>query len=522
MASASDSDQRLLTIVGAGTMGSGIALAGLLAGWEVRLQDVSKGVLQRAEEYLRTYLARKGELPALERATLTTKIGDLAGPGVWLEAVPEEMDLKMEVLRQMDGLAEGSALLATNTSTLPVTALASATGRPGRVVGMHFFNPPAILPLVEIVRTAASEEGAVERAVATAEDLGKTPVVVTDSPGFIVNRVARPFYGEGLRILGEGGAEVPAIDAIVESAGFPMGPFHLMDLIGLDVNLAAGRSVYEQMFHEPRFRPHPLQQRMVEAGLLGRKAGGGFYGYDEGGESMGRLELEAPEISGEGTLRVVPGRWDRGVSAHLREAGFELTEKGAESQAGFVLAGREGGLVEALAGLGNGRQAPLPIFCQLNDVTWSEAAQWVEEPDRLVGFDALFFSEAKGTCLVGADRIDPEMKRAVETLVEAAGRSPIWMEDRPGLILSRIVTALVNEACFAVEGGVADAETIDRAMRLGVSYPKGPLAWGREIGWPRVLAVLEHLHREYGESRYRPAAALRRRARRTGQSAPGD
>ncbi len=267
----------------------------------------------------------------------------MAGADLWIEAVPVRLSLKREVFEWMDGLAEEAALLATNTSTLSVTELATFTSRPARVMGMHFFNPAAVMPLVEIVRGAENDEAALAVAVTAAEELGKTPLVVSDSPGFIVNRVARPFYGEALRILGEGDADLSTIDAAVTSVGFPMGPFQLMDWIGIDVNLAASRSVYEQMFHEPRFRPHPLQQRKVVAGQLGRKSGRGFYRYGEDGAPEGALALDVPEAGGEGALWVVGSGWDRGCRNRLRGAGFALVDEGCRGagRAGFGKRGRE-------------------------------------------------------------------------------------------------------------------------------------------------------------------------------------
>lgn len=504
-------------IIGAGTMGSGIALAALLAGLEVSLQDVSAEMLERAESYLAKYLERKEKMEALDRVLLTDRVSELADADIWIEAVPEDLNLKREIFAAMEAAAKGNAVLATNTSTLSVTEIASAVEKPGRVVGMHFFNPAAVLPLVEVVRAATSEPEAVDQAVSTAEALGKTPVVVEDSPGFIVNRVARPFYGEGLRLLGEGAAGIAAIDAVVASAGFPMGPFELMDLIGLDVNLEAARSVYEQMFHDPRFRPHPIQQRKVNAGELGRKSGRGFYHYTVQGEKEEPVDMEVPDPMGEGALWVSAGRWDHGVRTHLTGAGFNVVDQAEGAQAAFVLAGRGEGLRAQVERVDGELPADRPIFCQLNDVTWSEVAGWLDHPARLVGFDALFFAEAGAACLVGPPELEGELREAVERVIRAAGRAPVWVEERPALVLSRIVCALINEAAFAVEEGIAEAATIDRAMRLGVSYPKGPLRWGEELGWARVVEVLDHMQREYREPRYRAAPWLRRKSRYPGR-----
>jgi 3-hydroxybutyryl-CoA dehydrogenase len=261
---------RRLGIVGAGTMGRGIARVGLEAGFGVTLVDAVPAAVDSARAFL------AGRLPAdvQERLRTGTELGALTGAEAVIEAVPEDLQLKRRVFRELRELCP-DALLATNTSSLSVAAIG-----PG-VVGLHFFNPAWRLPLVEVVRAVNTPDDVVAAAVALARDLGKTPVVVPDVPGFLVNRCARPFYLEAVRIAGDGLAAPEVVDRILKAAGFPMGPFELMDLIGLDVNLAASRSVYEGFFHAPRYRPHPLHEQMVLAGRLGRKTGRGWYAYGD-------------------------------------------------------------------------------------------------------------------------------------------------------------------------------------------------------------------------------------------------
>lgn len=279
-----------LGVVGAGTMGAGIALVAASAGYDVLLNDVSVAVLGKAQERISSDLqagVARGKLneqsvaETKRRIRTTADIRDLSRSNIVIEAAAESLEVKREIFRTLDGLCDAQTLLATNTSSLSITAVAGATKTPERVVGMHFFNPPHIMKLVEIVRGHSTSAITIDRATDVARQLGKVPVVVTDTPGFIVNRVARPFYGEALRLLGEGVAGVEDIDRIVRGeGGFRMGPFELMDLIGIDVNLAVTRSMYEQTFGEPRYRPHVIQQRMVDAGLLGRKTDRGFYRHD--------------------------------------------------------------------------------------------------------------------------------------------------------------------------------------------------------------------------------------------------
>ncbi|WP_322799334.1 3-hydroxyacyl-CoA dehydrogenase NAD-binding domain-containing protein [Thermoflexus sp.] len=275
-------------IVGAGTMGRGIAYVAITHGAQVTLYDVAPGALESAAAQIEAWLREamgKGRLDeaeaqrARERLRLSTALEDFAQAEVVIEAAPEDLALKQEIFRQLDRACPPDAILASNTSSLSITALGAVTRRPERVGGMHFFNPAPVMRLVEIVRGLATSEETLRALSDLARRWGKTPVLVKDTPGFIVNRVARPFYLEALRLVGESVADPPTVDRLVRALGFRMGPFELMDLIGLDVNLAVSESLYRAFFEEPRFRPHPLQRQMVQAGRLGRKTGRGWYEY---------------------------------------------------------------------------------------------------------------------------------------------------------------------------------------------------------------------------------------------------
>ena len=277
-------------IIGSGTMGSGIAQVCALAGFNVLLYDVSPDALQKGIQRIKDDLRRgveKGRLSqqqaeaALGAIHVHSSLNPLQRSDFIIEAALEDLETKRELFKRLDDVLPSHFIFATNTSSLSITSLAVATKRADRVVGIHFFNPAPVMKLVEVVRGKQTSEETTTTSCDLAKKLGKVPVVCKDTPGFIVNRVARPFYGEALRLLGEGVASVEEIDRIVRmSGGFKMGPFELMDLIGVDVNYAVTKSVYEQYFHEPRFRPHPIQRQMVEAGALGRKTKRGFYSYD--------------------------------------------------------------------------------------------------------------------------------------------------------------------------------------------------------------------------------------------------
>lgn len=497
-------------VVGAGVMGSGIALTALLAGMPASLYDVSPEMLQKARGYIEEHLKRKNKASSLRDLRLTGTLEDLRDCGVVIETAPEDLGVKQDLFARLSALLPPPAILATNTSTLAVTAIAAAAEAPERVAGMHFFNPAPVLPLVEVVRGAQTRTETVESLVALAERLGKTPVIAADTPGFIVNRVARPFYGEALRLLGEGAASFEQIDLIVRlGGGFRMGPFQLMDLIGIDVNFAAMQSMYEQTFGEPRYRPHPIQRQMVQQGALGRKSGRGFYRYE--GEGPAPEPAPSPARRGTGKVLLSAGGWGQGLDELIQGAGYTLTDETSGRPAISVAAsGRKEGLEFDLVRLDRRLPPESPILCQCADVTLAEAAAWIGSSERLVGFDGLFFSNGPVATLVASSRLTPTARHAAEEFVASLGRLPVWVQDSPGLVLPRIVAMLANEAAFAVLEGVAEAETIDVAMRLGVNYPLGPLAWAKALGHERVLAVLDHLYSEYHEERYRAAPLLRR------------
>ena len=281
--------------------------------------------MERAKEYIQGHLQRKNQEIRLKNLSLTTDLEELGGAGVIIEAIPEDLTLKQNLFGRLDEICPPPTVLASNTSTLPLTALAAATRNPERVAGMHFFNPAPVLPLVEVVRAAQSGHSAIQDLVDLANILGKTAVVANDTPGFIVNRVARPFYGEALRLVAENVATFRQVDQLVRlGGGFRMGPFELMDLIGIDVNLAAMQSMYEQTFGEPRYRPNPIQARMVQQKTLGRKTGRGFYSYTPTPESQ---ECILPEPRHQkGVVRFSSGTWAPGVLKLFRKAGYSTSD----------------------------------------------------------------------------------------------------------------------------------------------------------------------------------------------------
>lgn len=491
-------------------MGSGIALTALLAGAEVILQDTYAPILERADDYIKKFLEKKDRSALYANLTLTETLDAFSRAGVVIEAAPERLELKQELFAKLEAVCSPDTILASNTSTLSVTAVAATTQFPQRVAGMHFFNPAPVLPLVEVVRAAQSSQATIDALVALAEALGKTPVVTGDTPGFIVNRVARPFYGEALRLLGEDVASFQDIDRLVEQgAGFRMGPFRLMDLIGIDINAGAMRSMYEQTYHEPRYRPHWIQMQKLAAGELGRKTGKGFYEYkDEAAKDKGEGVKEKPAASG--SVLVSAGSFAPGLAELAATAGYTLShELGEPPLAAFVTAGGSEGAAAIVKDWDAALDASIPLLVQGADITLSESRSWAQHSQRVFVFDGLFLDQSAVVTVSGP----AALRSQVAGLLASLGREAVWVNESPALVLPRIVCQLINEASFAVLEGVGDADTIDLAMKLGVNYPRGLVEWGAALGWEKVLTVLDHLYAEYHEERYRASVLLRRWAR---------
>ena len=351
-------------VIGAGTMGAGIAQVAAQSGCRVVLYDIQPEFVERGLAGIRKGLqgrVDKGKLAAeemtatLERIQPATDRTALAPAGWIIEAAPESLALKGELFGALDALCRPETILASNTSSLSITALGATTKRPERVVGMHFFNPAPVMALVEVIAGQRTDPAVTTATVALARTFGKTPVQARDTPGFIVNRVARPFYGEALRLLGEQLLPVEELDRLIRLAGFRMGPFELMDLIGIDINFAVTESVYAAFFNEPRYRPHPIQRRMVDSGMIGRKAGQGFYQY------TGPTPAPNPALAIDSTYRRavtfarMPDTLDRQLGDALVAAGADATIIESERLAPYVIGRVVCGIInEAAFALGEG------------------------------------------------------------------------------------------------------------------------------------------------------------------------
>ncbi|HYF89299.1 3-hydroxyacyl-CoA dehydrogenase PaaH [Azospirillum sp.] len=487
-----------VAVVGAGAMGQGIAQVAAQAGHPVLVVDTRPGAAQAAVESIAralTALVEKGKRTAAERDATVDRLravnglSDLAPAGLVVEAIVEDLDVKRRLFAELEGIVGADAILATNTSSLSVAAIGAGVRRPERLAGLHFFNPAPLMALVEIVSGLATDVTVLDTLFDTAKAWGKSPVRCRSTPGFIVNRVARPFYAEGLRLVQEQAADPATIDAVVrEAGGFRMGPFELMDLIGHDVNFAVTRSVHAAYFGDPRFQPSLIQQELVEAGRLGRKTGRGFYDHSPGAAKPVPCSAE-------------PGAKPQRVTVQ-GDLGPAASLVGLLHEAGIAVEEAPGPGVLVVDG----------VTLALTDGRTATARAAEEGIAPLVLFDlALDYTKATRVALAPADGTPAKALAIAAGLFQALGKAVSVIDDAPGLVVMRTVAMLANEAADATMQGVASAADIDIAMTKGVNYPLGPLAWADRIGLPHVLAVLDALARTYGEDRYRASALLRRR-----------
>ncbi|RMN18419.1 hypothetical protein ALQ63_01675 [Serratia plymuthica] len=487
-----------VAVIGAGTMGIGIAQVAAHAGHRVKLFDIAATAAQNALGALSLRLRRRvaaGKADAKTTEALLARIQpvdtleQLADSALIIEAVAEKLAIKQSLFRELETLCSPATLFASNTSSLSITAIGGALRHPQRLAGLHFFNPAPRMKLVEIVSGLDTGADTVATLQTLARQWGKKSVLCRSTPGFIVNRVARPFYAETLRALEERVADVATLDAVMRDAGgFAMGPLQLTDLIGQDINYAVTESVFQAFFQDPRFTPSLMQQELVAAGRLGRKSGCGFYRYD--GEQTSSTAVCLPLSQAEPP---------RSVQLHGDEAGVAF------------LAGLLTGNAEAIIQPGQ-----TSAFARIDEVTFmltngKTASQIAEETGTpVVLFDlSANYSQAPCVAISCAMQNDARHNDKVVRLLQSFGKQVILLPDYPGLLVMRTLTMLSNEALDAVNKGVASAEDIDSALRCGVNYPRGPLEWGAALGWRQILATLENLYRYYGEPRYRPMPLLR-------------
>lgn len=486
----------LLAVVGTGLMGRGIAQIAVQGGIAVRLYDSRPGGAQEAREAIVAMLdklAAKGKITmpeaaaAAERLMVAEALADLAPCSVVVEAIVEKLDAKRDLFQQLEAVVAEDCILATNTSSLSVTAIASSCRRPGRVAGFHFFSPVPLMKIVEVVVGPLTDGAVADALTDLAKRMGHTAVRASDTPGFIVNHAGRGYLTESLRLLGETVAPYSEIDRILRlGAGFRMGPFELLDLTGLDVSQPVMESIYEQYYQEPRFRPSPIGRQRLAAGLLGRKSQRGFYSYDNGQQ----VGAEVPPVPPLDNLAV----WVAEDNAALYPQVVELLDRlGAQRDHGSVP-----------------DQASLCVLLPIGrDATTTAVAAGID-PTRCVGLDPLFLDGCR--TLMTTPATSARYRDAAHALFAADGVPVAVIHDSPGFVSQRVVASIVNIGCDIAQQGIATPEDIDRAVTLGLGYPLGPLAMGDRLGAGTVLRILDGLFDFYRDPRYRPSPWLKRRA----------
>ncbi len=501
--------QSTIAVVGAGAMGAGIAQVAAVAGHRVQLLDNRPGAAADAIRSIQAQiskLADKGKLSP-ERAAQASanlvavqQLSDLVGASLVIEAIVENLQAKQSLYAELEGIVSADCIFGTNTSSISVTAIGAALKDPQRLAGLHFFNPAPVMALVEIVSGLATDPAVAATLFATATAWGKTAVHAKSTPGFIVNRVARPYYGEALRLLTEGAADCATIDAVMrEAGGFRMGPFELMDMIGHDVNYAVTCSVWNAFYNDPRFLPSLVQKELLDAGFLGKKSGRGFFNYREGA-SKPPPRSEGPRAVPTGIAVCGDSDAARALAERLAQAGIPFerspSEDGRIAQANgavlFVTDGRSATQRAANTGLAN------VVLIDL----------------------ALDYRSASRLALASAAQCAEDAAGSAIGLLQAAGIQVSRLADVPGLAVMRTVAMLANEAADAVYQSVCSAAAADAAMRLGVNYPRGPLAWADGVGLSTIHTVLGHLGSSYGEDRYRISPLIQRHVH-AGQSFHG-
>ena len=486
-------------VIGTGAMGRGIVQVAAAGGMNVLMTDARPGAAQEAREFVAKMIGRaaeKGSISredadaAVKRIKVVDALGDFKACHVVIEAIVENLDAKRALFAELESVVAPDCILATNTSSLSVTTIAAKLRTPQRFAGFHFFNPVPLMKLVEVIDGLQTEDWVSQALMVVGKRMTREPVRLTDAPGFLVNQVGRGFTIEAAHLVSEGIASFAEVDRVMRDVGgFRMGPFELMELTGLDVTQPASELIYNQFFHEPRYRPNLIMRARYEAGVLGRKSKKGFYEYDAEMKAIVPPEAAAPtSMPSSVWISRADERGHAVLSEVLGKAGVSIENSSAPSGRALILV--------------------TPIG---EDATTCATGQGLD-PKRTVAVDTLF-PMAKRRTIMGTPVTDRSFRDAAHAGLAADGVPVTVCRDSPGFIAQRIVAMIVNIGCSIAQSRTAEPADIDKAVTLGLNYPNGPFRFGDVIGPSRIYQVLQSMHRIYGDPRYRPNIWLARRAK---------
>lgn len=479
-------------IVGAGIMGIGIAEAMAAADLKVYLFDQLPGKAEAAKQELSKRLhsrVERGKIEASKAAGILDRIvpigafNDLASTDLVIEAIVEDLAVKRELIASLEAHLSPQTIIATNTSSLSVTAIAGKAENPRRIAGFHFFNPVPLMRVVEVIKGALTDDAVLECLKELADRIGHRPVMAADTPGFIVNHAGRAYGTEALAMIRENIADFTTIDAILrDAAGFRMGPFELLDLTGLDVSHPVMEAIYGQYYQEPRYRPSVLTRQRLDAGLLGRKSGRGFYDYSDDSKPVAANNTQGSLPK---SVTIIGDTPEKALHKVAGLAGVQISDDASSSA--LVLIGLIG-----------------------DDMTSTIVREGLDAAN-VIGFDPLFGIDKHRTLVASLGACDDTRAQAV-ALAQSDGVKASLVEDTCGTVCQRVLAMIVNIAADIVHQNIASADDLDAAVRLGLGYPYGPLEWGDRIGADMIVRVLDRIHERTGDPRYRASLWLRRRA----------
>lgn len=488
-----------IALIGTGIMGMGIAQIAAQAGVEVRLYDAKSGAAQAGLEKLKNTLVKlqaKGKFTeevlhqTLARLTVLEDIQQIAGVDMVVEAIIENLEIKQSLFKQIEGIVSKETILATNTSSLSVTAIASNLEHQGRMAGFHFFNPVPLMKIVEVIAGLATDEQVITDLLELAQRMGHFGVRTKDTPGFIVNHAGRAYGTEALKVLGEGVTTVSEIDRILrEGAGFRMGPLELFDLTALDVSHPVMESIFNQFYQEDRYRPHPLTRQMLDGKKVGRKVGEGFYKYQDGQKLNEAPKQTVPEVENFNAV------W---VKADLELDAKTLRDYLRENE--IVIDAGEQPSAESLI-----------LLATYGEDTTTAALRFGVDPTRAVSIDMLT-DFAKHRTLMPSIVTSSYFLDQAHAIFAKQNHGVTVIGESVGFVAQRVLAMVVNLACDIAQQQIATAADIDKAVKLGLGYPHGPISWGDVLGSQRILLILERILANTGDQRYRPSPWLKRRA----------